>query len=274
MKSIINKMTKLVVMVLVVAMSATAVACTAKQEKTQVDKIKESGKLVVGTEAQYAPYEFKDMNQNFVGVDMWLAKQIADELGVSLEVVDMSFSGIIPAVQAEQVNLGIAAFTKEPERAKIIDFSDVYEASEQVLIVKKDNASVYTSKESLVGLKVAAQKGSLQSSLIKTALPDSVLFELDKYPSLALEVENDNIAGLIVDKAVGESLIENSQDKLAIADFTFTSEEANFGKAVVIKKGSDALLEIVNKVIAKVTSDGTYEAEFQKAVDLAKSMGL
>ena len=61
-------------------------------------KIKASGKLVVGTEAQYAPYEFKDLNANFVGCDMFLAQKIADALGVELEIVDMSFDGIIPAV--------------------------------------------------------------------------------------------------------------------------------------------------------------------------------
>ena len=73
-------------------------------------KIKASGKLVVGTEAQYAPYEFKDLNANFVGCDMFLAQKIADALGVELEIVDMSFDGIIPAVQAGQVDLGIAAY--------------------------------------------------------------------------------------------------------------------------------------------------------------------
>ena len=70
-----------------------------------LEKVKTSGKLVVGTEAQYAPYEFKDLNANFAGCDMWLAQQIADHLGVELEVVDMSFDGIIPAVKSGQVDL-------------------------------------------------------------------------------------------------------------------------------------------------------------------------
>ena len=107
-----------------------------EQTGTLLKKIKDSGKLVVGTEAQYAPYEFKDLDANFVGCDMWLAQQIADSLGVQLEVVDMSFDGIIPAVQSGQVDLGIAAFTNTPERAKEIDFSNLYETSAQLLIVK------------------------------------------------------------------------------------------------------------------------------------------
>lgn len=69
---------------------------------------------------------------------------------------------------------------------------------------------MYSTKEALAGQKVGAQKGTIQSQLIQSALPDSELFELEKYPALALEVQNGNIAGLVVDQAVGESLIATS----------------------------------------------------------------
>ena len=239
-----------------------------------LEKVKTSGKLVVGTEAQYAPYEFKDLNANFAGSDMWLAQQIADHLGVELEVVDMSFDGIIPAVKSGQVDLGIAAFTKTPERAEEIDFSDLYEKSAQLLIVKAGNADLYSTKESLAGQKVGAQKGTIQSQLIQTALPDSELFELEKYPALALEVQNGNIAGLVVDQAVGESLIATSNGGLEVSNFAFTSEEAAFGKAVVAAKGSEDLLAEVNTVINQVVNDGSYLKAYDEAVELAASMGL
>ena len=229
-----------------------------QQEQTGalLKKIKDSGKLVVGTEAQYAPYEFKDLDANFVGCDMWLAQQIADSLGVQLEVVDMSFDGIIPAVQSGQVDLGIAAFTNTPERAKEIDFSNLYETSAQLLIVKTGNADVYSTKESLA------------------ALPDSELFELEKYPALALEVQNGNIAGLVVDQAVGESLVATSNGGLEVSNFAFTAEEASFGKSVVIAKGNEDLVAAVNQVIDKVTSDGSYQKAYDEAVKLAASLGL
>ena len=239
-----------------------------------LEKVKTSGKLVVGTEAQYAPYEFKDLDANFAGCDMWLAQQIADHLGVELEVVDMSFDGIIPAVKSGQVDLGIAAFTKTPERAEEIDFSDLYEKSAQLLIVKAGNADLYSTKESLAGQKVGAQKGTIQSQLIQTALPDSELFELEKYPALALEVQNGNIAGLVVDQAVGESLIATSNGGLEVSNFAFTSEEASFGKAVEAAKGSEDLLAEVNTVINQVVNDGSYLKAYDEAVELAASMGL
>ena len=239
-----------------------------------LEKVKTSGKLVVGTEAQYAPYEFKDLNANFAGCDMWLAQQIADSLGVELEVVDMAFDGIIPAVQSGQVDLGIAAFTNTPERAEEIDFSDLYETSAQLLIVKAGNADTYSTKESLVGLKVGAQKGTIQSQLIQSALPESELFELEKYPTLALEVQNGNIAGLVVDQAVGEALVASSNGALEVSNFTFTAEEASFGKSVVIAKGNEDLVAVVNEVINKVTADGSYQKAYDEAVELAASLGL
>lgn len=256
------------------ATEAQAEEQPAAEASTLLEQIKAKGKLVVGTEAQYAPYEFKDLDANFVGCDMWLAQQIADSLGVELEIVDMSFAGIIPAVQSGQVDLGIAAFTNTPERAEEIDFSDLYETSAQLLIVKTGNADTYSTKEALAGQKVGAQKGTIQSQLIQSALPDSELFELEKYPALALEVQNGNIAGLVVDQAVGESLVANSNGELEVSNFEFSAEEASFGKSVVIAKGNEDLVAAVNEVVNKVTSDGSYQAAYDEAVELAATLGM
>ena len=256
------------------ATEALAAEQPAAEPSTLLEQIKAKGKVVVGTEAQYAPYEFKDLDANFVGCDMWLAQQIADSLGVELEIVDMSFAGIIPAVQSGQVDLGIAAFTNTPERAEEIDFSDLYETSAQLLIVKTGNADTYSTKEALAGQKVGAQKGTIQSQLIQSALPDSELFELEKYPALALEVQNGNIAGLVVDQAVGESLVANSNGELEVSNFEFSAEEASFGKSVVIAKGNEDLVAAVNEVVNKVTSDGSYQAAYDEAVALAATLGM
>ena len=256
------------------ATEAPAAEQPAAEPSILLEQIKAKGKLVVGTEAQYAPYEFKDLDANFVGCDMWLAQQIADSLGVELEIVDMSFAGIIPAVQSGQVDLGIAAFTNTPERAEEIDFSDLYETSAQLLIVKTGNADTYSTKEALAGQKVGAQKGTIQSQLIQSALPDSELFELEKYPALALEVQNGNIAGLVVDQAVGESLVANSNGELEVSNFEFSAEEASFGKSVVIAKGNEDLVAAVNEVVNKVTSDGSYQAAYDEAVALAATLGM
>lgn len=238
------------------------------------DKIKSAGVLKVGTEAQYAPYEFKDADAKIVGADIALAQKIADDLGVKLEVVDMKFDGIIPAVQSGQVDLGIAAFSNTPERAKEVDFSNIYDKSEQMLVVDAQNKDKYTSVDALSGLKVGAQKGTIQSNLITKELTKSTLFELDKFPALALEVQNGNIAGLVADASVAKSLISGSCGKLAAANFTFTSEAAKVGKAVVIKKGNSGLVDAVNKSVDAFVSDGSWDKAYAQAVKQAKSLGL
>ena len=265
------------ILAIAAAMMATVSAmafASGSQEGNVLERIKENGKLVVGTEAQYAPYEFKDMDANIVGCDIFLGEQIADALGVELEVVDMAFDGIIPAIQAGQVDVGIAAFTNTPERAEVIDFSDIYEESLQYLVVAAGNEEKYSTKESLAGLKVGAQKGTIQSLLIKKVFPDSELFELAKYPELAIEVQNGNIAGLVVDAAVGDSIIATSDGRLALSDYVFDAEEANFGKAIIVQKGNEDLLAEINAVLAKVLSDGSYEKAKEEAIALQKQLGL
>lgn len=250
------------VFALALALCLTLFACSASAE-TVLEKIKASGELVVGTEATYGPYEFLDEDANPVGCDIWLAQQIADELGVTLKVQDMSFDGIIPAVQSGSVDIGIAAFTVSEERAKVIDFSNQYELSEQLLIVKKGDADTYTTVESLAGLKVGAQMGTVQSQLIEKVLVDSELFELDTYPNLALEVVNGNIAGFVCDAAVGEGMVAQNEN-LEIANFVFDAEEANFGKACIVAQGNEDFLEIVNTVVDRVVADGSYLAAFDE----------
>lgn len=252
-------MKKMLALVLALCMMVACVAVASAEGA--VDKIKAAGELVIGTEATYGPYEFLDDDSNPIGCDIWLAQKIADELGVTLKVADMAFDGIIPAVQAGQVDLGIAAFTVDEERAKVIDFSNQYELSEQLLIVKKGNADVYATKESLAGKKVGAQMGTVQSKLITNVLTDSELFELDTYPNLAMETVNGNIAGFVCDAAVGEGMVAQN-DNLEISKLTFTAEEASFGKAVIVAKGNDDLMAVVNKVVDQVVADGSYLEAF------------
>ena len=225
-----------------IALALCLIICAVSASAEGVlEKIKNAG------EATYGPYEFLDDNANPIGCDIWLAQQIADELGVELKIQDMAFDGIINSVMIGDVDIGIAAFTVTPERAEVIDFTHQYELSEQLLVVKKGDGATYATKESLAGKKVGAQMGTIQSELITSALPDSELF--------------GNIVGFVCDKAVGEGMISQN-DNLEAAEFAFSAEEAAFGKAAVIAKGNDDFMEVVNKVIDKVVADGSYLKAF------------
>ncbi len=262
-------MKKIICTVLSLMLIASVIIAPAMAEAPMgpvMEKIKASGKIIVGTEATYPPYEYLDDNAQPAGCDIWLSQQIADALGVELVISDMEFDGIIPAVQSGLVDIGIAAFTKTPERAEVIDFSDLYETSAQLLIVKAGNAETYATKEAMAGLQVGAQQGTIQSQLIEKALPDSKLFELKTYPELALETINGNIVGFVVDYAVGMAMVASSDGGLEVSAFEFTAEEASFGKACVIAKGNEDFVAAVNEVVAKVLADGSYQAAYDAAV--------
>ena len=186
----------------------------------------------------------------------------------------MAFDGIIPAVKSGQVDIGIAAFTKTPERAEEIDFSNLYETSAQLLIVKTGDADKYSTKEALAGQKVGAQKGTIQSQLVLSALPDSELFELEKYPALALETQNGNIAGFVVDQAVGEALVATSDGKLEVSNFQFTAEEASFGKAAVHCQGQRGLCwPLSTRSSTRSPPTAATRQAYDEAVELAASLG-
>ncbi len=238
-----------------------------------IDAIKAKGELVVATEAQYAPFEFTDAKGNFLGCDMWLANQIAAAMGVKLKVVDMAFDGIVPSIKAGQADIGIAAITYTGERAEEVDFSDSYIASAQKLVVAKGSEDKFASMEDLAGLTVGAQLGTVQSELIKGVLTESELFELDKWPSVAMEVASGKIDALLTDAAAAENMVSGN-DKLAIANFDFPEGTMNAGEAAVVQKGHEDLLELVNAVIAAVEGDKGFDAAYDKAVAQSKEMGL
>lgn len=105
-----------------------------------------NGTLIMGTNAQFAPYEYYD-NGEIVGIDVDLATAVADALGYELVINDMEFDAIIAAVQSGKVDIGVSGFTVTEERKKNIDFTDNYASAEQVVIVKTGSAAGLSLKE-------------------------------------------------------------------------------------------------------------------------------
>lgn len=224
-----------------------------------LSKIKESGKLVVGTASGYPPYEFVDItsaDQAVIGVDMELAQAIADELGVELEVQDMTFSALLASIPAGTVDMAIAGVSPTDERRETMDFSESYLFADQVVIINKSDADKYKTFDDLKGATLAAEKSTTQESLVQELLPDNTLVSLDHVPECILELKNDKVDGVVVESIVGEQYI--------LADDTLQFAGAKFDRqkeaAIVINKGNEDLLEILNKVIKENQDAGNFEA--------------
>lgn len=221
-------------------------------------KIKESGKIVVGTASGYPPYEFVDItsaDQAIIGIDIELAKAVAEELGVTLEVQDMSFSALLAAIPAGKVDVAIAGVAPTDERKETMDFSDSYLFAEQSIIIRKEDAEKYKVLSDFEGATLAAQMSTTQEKLVQELLPENPLASLEKVPDCILELKNGKVAGVVVESIVGQQYI--------LADDTLQFAEANFDRkkesAIVIAKGNEDLVAILNSVIKANQDAGNFE---------------
>lgn len=243
-------------------------------------KILNAGKFVVGTSPDFAPMEFKDVSSGeveYVGSDIELAKYIAEQLGVELEIKAMEFSAIQQAVQSGTVDAGISGFAYTEERAESFALSDLYnvernEESGHTLLVKKGEGANYTSPESFSGKKVLAQNASLQQSLVSSQLPEDIEFQpVTAVTDGVLMVINDKADALAVSWENGEMLMA-SYPEIEMTDWKFDHEDE--GNVVLMKMGEDDLVDAVNKIIAEVNESDIYSQWKDEAQALAESLGI
>lgn len=272
-----KKMKKLFCAALAAAMlMATMSGCGSSQNR--LEKILESGKLVLATSPDFAPLEFEDLSSGeaqYVGSDIELAKYIAEKLGVELEISAMDFSAVQAAIPSGQADIAISGFARTEERAQNMELSTPFNITEdggQTVLVAKGEGANYTAAEDFSGLQIGAQNGSLQYNLVSSQLPDDV--EIVPVGSLndgVLMLETGKIDALASDLSNAELLLE-SHDGIETTDFMF--EYSSEGNVAAVKKGETELIEAVNEIIEEVNELGLYQQWKDEATELAKSLGL
>lgn len=272
-----KKMKKLFCAALAAAMlMATMSGCGSSQNR--LEKILESGKLVLATSPDFAPLEFEDLSSGeaqYVGSDIELAKYIAEKLGVELEISAMDFSAVQAAIPSGQADIAISGFARTEERAQNMELSTPFNITEdggQTVLVLKGEGANYTTADDFSGLQIGAQNGSLQYNLVSSQLPDDV--EIVPVGSLndgVLMLETGKIDALASDLSNAELLLE-SHDGIETTDFMF--EYSSEGNVAAVKKGETELIEAVNEIIEEVNELGLYEQWKDEATELAKSLGL
>lgn len=272
-----KKMKKLFCAALAAAMlMATMSGCGSSQNR--LEKILESGKLVLATSPDFAPLEFEDLSSGeaqYVGSDIELAKYIAEKLGVELEISAMDFSAVQAAIPSGQADIAISGFARTEERAQNMELSTPFNITEdggQTVLVAKGQGANYTAAEDFSGLQIGAQNGSLQYNLVSSQLPEDV--EIVPVGSLndgVLMLETGKIDALASDLSNAELLLE-SHDGIETTDFMF--EYDSEGNVAAVKKGETELIEAVNEIIEEVNELGLYDQWKDEATELAKSLGL
>lgn len=272
-----KKMKKLFCAALAAAMlMATMSGCGSSQNR--LEKIKESGKLVLATSPDFAPLEFEDLSSGeaqYVGSDIELAKYIAEKLGVELEISAMDFSAVQAAIPSGQADIAISGFARTEERAQNMELSTPFNITEdggQTVLVAKGQGANYTAAEDFSGLQIGAQNGSLQYNLVSSQLPEDVeIVPVGLLNDGVLMLETGKIDALASDLSNAELLLE-SHDGIETTDFMF--EYSSEGNVAAVKKGETELIEAVNEIIEEVNELGLYEQWKDEATELAKSLGL
>ncbi|WP_339278798.1 transporter substrate-binding domain-containing protein [Paenibacillus sp. FSL W8-1187] len=226
-------------------------------------------KLVLGTSADYAPYEFHkkiDGKDQIVGFDIEIAKEIAKDLGAELEISDSDFDGLLLALNGGKVDLVISGMTPTEERKQNVDFSKIYYKAEQGVIVKKGEEGSYGSLDDLKGKKIGVQKGSIQEGIAQE-VEGAKLTSLAKIPELILELTSGRVDALIVEKPVADQYVK-TQDSIALADVKIEQSEEEAGSAIAIKKGNQELLDAVNKTIDRLQASGDIDRFVVEANEL------
>ncbi len=246
-----------IALLLVLVMSAL-VACGTKEEadggKTGASDTKT---LKMGTSADYPPFEYVDtaVSDEIIGFDIDLAKMVAKELGYTLEIEDMDFNGLIPALQAKSLDMVVAGMDgNNEERKKVIDFSTAYFTATNLVITMKD--SNITSAEDLKGKKVGAQTASVQEKGAKS-LEEQYGYTVesrDRVPDLFQEIKSGHLDAIVVADVVANGYIESNKD---LSSFELP-EEHKLGLSMAFQKDS-ALTAEFDRVLKELQDKGEVE---------------
>lgn len=235
-------------------------------------------KLVLGTSADYPPFEFhvlQDGEDKIVGIDVFLAEQIAEDMGAELEISDMDFDMLLNLMNKGDVDMVIAAMELKDDRAAAADYSDPYYTDEAPLIVvRKADLDQYKTLEDFTGKAVGAQTGTTKADIVlgtdpeKPHMTDVQDLLLPKVTDLIAQLQFEKCDAVVLDAAVAQKYVA-SNDELAIVESIDLGEAAEPYRVWVAKGDPKGLLPSINETIATVTAEGGAMTDFiEQANDL------
>lgn len=232
--------------------------------------------LKVAISPDFAPMEFVDVTKSgqdqFVGFDVTLAKYIAAEMGMELEIKPMSFDACQTAVSTGNVDMAISGFSWTEKRAENYNMSTWYRAGdnedEQTMITLASNGDKFKDAANMEGLKVGAQTASLQEQKVLSQLPNAELVVYSDITTGIMQLKKGDFDCMAVAEGNGLSIIANNPD-LALTGFYFEVSAEEKGNVILMKKGADELTDKVNEILNKAEAAGMYDPWYKEAKALA-----
>ncbi len=242
--------------VLVMLLTVLLVFSVFSQTLAQIQK---RGKLIVGTEPTFPPFEFVDEKNQIVGFDIDIAQELAKRLNVKLEIVSLPFDSLIPALQQGKIDIIIAGMTITEERSKVVDFSKSYFNANQAIVIRKSAGFSPKTLEELVGKKVAVQLGTT-GDLVVSEISGVNIVRFQKFTDAFLELQNGRVDAVVLDEAPAKSYVNKFSKILALSNVIDTGE--TYG--IAVKKGNKELLNFVNQTLDILRGNKTYDKLISK----------
>ena len=225
---------------------------SAEAAETGAAKDAAGGRLIMATNAEFPPYEYHD-GDAVVGIDAEIAKAIADELGMELEIEDIAFDSIIPEIVSGKADMGLAGMTVTEDRMQSVDFSNTYAKASQKIIVTED--SEIASPDDLKGVIVGVQLGTTGDIYVSDLEADGTTVErYNKGFEAVQALSQGKIDAVVIDGEPAKTFVAETQG-LKILDESFTDEEY----AIAVKKGNTELLEKINGALKTLKDNGTLD---------------
>ena len=226
--------------------------------------------IVYGTSADYAPYEFHtliDGKDTIVGYDVSLAKYIAEEAKMDIEIKDIGFDFLIQELKNGTIDMVIAAMEENPDRAKEADFSNPYYTDEPpMILVRKADTANFKAIADFSGKTVGAQAATTKEELVTNDMEGAKLLSLTTVPDLINNLLFDKCDAVVLDAAVARQYADAHPD-LVISDVAL-GVAAPY--RVAVKKGDPKnLLPTINAAIEKAEKAGLLNTWMDEAIKLS-----
>lgn len=215
--------------------------------------------LRVGTEPTFAPFEFqKEGSQEFTGFDMDLIRAIGKRMGYRVEIMNMGFDALVPALNAGTIDVAVSGMTITEERKQTITFSEPYYTSGLVVMVNLDNEDIKGIKD-LEGKKIAVQIGTT-GEIKARSVPNATVSSFNTNTEAAIELNNRGVDAVINDRPVLGYYLAQGGAKFAktVGD---VMEAEDYG--IAVRKGNDDLIAAINKALAELKENGEYDKLYQ-----------
>ncbi len=275
-------MKKLIALVLAILALLSCTACGSTSTADRLTQIKEKGYIELTTEPYFAPYEFIDPNlegdAQFVGMDIELARAIAEKLGVGLKIVPLDYTAVLAGVVDGKYDMAISAIAYSPAREEAMALSEGYFLTDEEgygLLCRAEDADKYTGIESLRDAVVITQSGSVQEGIYNDMVGECKEFKLvanmtDGYLAVA-----ENKADVCIVNRPSARLYAEANGGLAVTDFRFDTDKRLSSTIVACPKtGSESLMAVVNEVIAELEAEGKFAEWSAQYEEYAKSLGI